>query len=200
VALKQKGKDAKPRKAATPKAGPKKKAAMSEAERIRAAIEKTTAKRGLPSNRTRRYRYKRRTAAKPERNIDFEQELQYGLREPRGLTPFEEFEAGLPDDQRPFARRLWMMSCTHGERVVATKESWTTGETDKLVVCDNCGYAGKWLGSRTATLRREWQTYCPDGFDAFEWDDLFVTDKSLWPFIYDEAEFAMVADSMRGED
>ena len=58
----------------------------------------------------------------------------------------------------------------------------------------------KWMGNRTDTKKREWMEYCPEGFDMFEWEELFVKDRSLWQFIHDEAMATMVEDSMTAEE
>lgn len=130
-----------------------------------------------------------------------QEEMQYGLRVPTGPTEFEAFEATLSDDQKPYARKLFRMACVHGFEVVMEDVSWSEASSNaKHVVCHRCGFVCRQQGSRAAMLRQEWDGYCPDGYDAFDWAELFVTDKSLWPFIHDEVEYVMLETSMTKED
>jgi hypothetical protein len=48
------------------------------------------------------------------------------------------------------------------------------------------------MAQRTRLLEAEWRSLCPDGYDMFEWEDLFGKDKSLWSFILEEVEISMV--------
>lgn len=130
-----------------------------------------------------------------------EEDLRYGLREPRGPSEFDLFVEALEDDQRPHAKVLYQMACDHEDAdVVMEDATWSEPDKTKKCLCPRCKLLFTRHPTKSATKLAEWRLYCPEGYDAFDWEDLFVTDKSLWPYIYDEAEYALVADSMTRED
>lgn len=118
--------------------------------------------------------------------------LQFELREPKPPTEFDLFVAELDDSQRPFATILWRMACQHTDEVIENDPHGTA----TWVRCKRCDSLRRWLGSTAKTRQGEWMTYCPDGFDMFDWDELYTRDKTLWPFIHDEALYAMLEDAM----
>ena len=190
MALKQKGKhNISGRKAAVPKAGPKKRRAKSEAEAIRAAVEEH-GKRGVRVSRragkVNTFKYKEAEApAKPE---PVEQWVPY-LREPHEL---ETYRRELPYDLQPFAAKLFKMECGHIDReVTAMKAPLDPSEREEWWRCPRCWYSAK-KQTYLRELQAEWASYCPDGYDMWEWMDMFTKDRSLWRFIYEEAEVELV--------
>jgi hypothetical protein len=197
-----KGKSA-TRKALVPKAGPKKKAAKSEAELIRDAVAEH-GKRGVralrKSGKVTSYNYKEAEAAKRKRVEQYitEQDRLFSLRQPHGPTPFDDFKEGLADDARVFAKLYWTMRCEHRhETPVTIDPSIVHGTTVAHMSCPECGLIRSWCGTRAATKRREWESYCPEGFDMFDWCDLYVPDRSLWQYIHDEALADMLTEAMK---
>lgn len=200
--LKQKGKTAK----TTPKAGPKKKRAKTEEEMIRSAVDEH-GKRGVrvarKSSKVNIIKYKEAETAKRKRADKFqrEQELAHGLREPQGPNAFDQFVAELDTSQRVFAKTYWQMQCEHKhEESVAESVSFVEGREPIFVRCFDCGANRRWMGTRTATKINEWMSYCPDGYDMFEWEELFVKDRSMWRFIHDEAMYEMVEAAMTTDE
>lgn len=118
-----------------------------------------------------------------QQTVDEELGMIYRMREPDGPSAFETFAAELEDEQRPFAKLYWTMQCDHAhEEKVAVDASGAP----IMVRCTDCGIVRRWQGTRGATKVQEWMSYCPDGFDMFEWQDLYVRDRSMWQFIHDE--------------
>jgi hypothetical protein len=197
MALKPKGRYATTakRKVAVPKADPKKRRAKSEEEMIRAAVDEH-GKRGVKARRksgkVNAFRYKETVHAANEANTAWHRHQL--MREPHGLTPFEEFTDTLADDARVFATTYWHMQCAHAdEEVISQTASFVEGASPEHLRCRNCGLVRRWQGSKTETKRHEWMSYCPDGYDMFEWGDLYVGDRSLWQYIHDECLAEMVA-------
>lgn len=188
------------------KAGPKKARTKVE-EAIRAAVEENTP-RGRPkasrkSSKVRSYTFKETDAAKRLRADRYLAEMQrvFGLREPRHESEFLEFYDTLKEDERMFAVKLFQMSCWHdrNERV-ASSIAWSSGEGYVYIACTRCGLVRRDDTSVKRMRLAEWNSYCPEGFDAFDWTDLLMTDKSIWRFIHDEALAEMVDASMTKED
>lgn len=128
-----------------------------------------------------------------------EEEKLYGLREPKPQTLFDIFKSELPDDQKPFARKLYQMDCQHpGEEETAVLAK-SSHETETVwLTCPTCGLTWRWFGTMSATKKAEWASYCPEGFDQFDWEELYTRDKAMWKILYDEAEYSLVEDSMKG--
>lgn len=180
MALKQKG--------GAPKAGPKKRRARTEAEAIRNAVDEHGVRQpAKKATKVREYSYKEAQRAKRKRASAFEAEQQrlFGLRVPDGPTPFEEFKETLAPDARVYAQLYWNMQCEHDHGAIVLFPS-LEGAEPTHVVCTFCGSMRQWHGTKTETKRQEWIGYCPDGYDMFEWQDLFVRDRSLWQFIHNE--------------
>ena len=199
MGLKRKGKSAKDisgRKAAVPKAGPKKRRARTEEEAIRAAVEEH-GKRGVrPARRAgkvRTYTYKEPPAKVPEPEPMW---TPY-LREPIEL---ERYRRELPTDLQPMAAKLFKMECDHPEKeVVSVIAPLDPSERRSQWRCNRCHCLGNTAG-KMRMLYEEWLTYCPEGYDMWEWADMFTKDKSLWRFIYEEAEHMLVADVLGSEE
>lgn len=137
-------------------------------------------------------------AAKPKEDV--EQERVFGLREPIS-TEYTMFLNELPIDQRPFGKVYFQMECGHaGEEWVVTLTSLVEQNEKTHLLCDRCGLLRRWWGTRTATIKQEWNGYCPDGYDAFEWADLFVKDRGLWRFVHNEVLDEMTSDAMKEDD
>lgn len=172
----------------TPKAGPKHKAAKTEEDRIRAAVEEH-GRRGQPrakrkSSRVTVYNFKEAEVER-KRAVDAktrEDTLAYSLREPGEPTAFDLFRKNLSEDAKPFAMLYFQMQCEHGRRTIAERYSMVDGNDAAFAVCDHCGAAFRLPYSKW----QEWINYCPDGFDMIEWADMYSRDKSMWQFIHDE--------------
>jgi hypothetical protein len=198
LALKVKGQKS------TPKAGPKKRRFKSEQEAEKAAIRAAIEEHGKRRPRARRksskinsFKYKEASAPAKEKVAGLD---PYALREPEGPSLFDVFAVELPDDQRVFAKTYWHMRCEHlYEGVVAGNPS-LDGLEPVWKRCADCGLVRRWYGNRTASKRQEWMTYCPDGFDMFDWEHLFTKDRGMWLYIHDECLAEMVDESMTKED
>jgi hypothetical protein len=186
MALKQKG----------IKAGPKKQAAKSEAEAIRAAVEEHSVRSRATrkSSGVKSYHYKQRPDSKPAKPaID----LRYAIRVPK-VTALDLFKAELPEDEQAYAETYWHMQCEHAHEVeIILAASFTNGNEPVWMECPDCGLRRRWDMSRAQTKVNEWTAYCPDGFDMFDWIDLYVKDRSLWRYIYDECQVEMVENSFK---
>lgn len=200
MALKRKGsaaKDISGRKAAVPKAGPKARRAKSEAEAIRAAVEEH-GKRGRPkpsrrAGKVNTFQYKEPPAKEPEP----EPMWSPYLREPHEL---EAFRRELPPEQQSLAANLFKMDCPHEVReVTASITPLDPSAREEWWKCPRCWYSAKKQG-KLSELRAEWNSYCPEGYDMWEWADMFTKDKTLWRFIYDEAEHMLVADVLGSKE
>lgn len=204
--LKKKGKqNISGRKAAVPKAGPKKRRAKSEEEMIRAAVEEH-GRRGVRARRkasnVHTYSFKEVETAKHKKAEAFltEQERVFAMRLPQGPSPFVEFVSDLSDEERIFASAYWHMQCEHrNEKPQMIDPSFVNGVTPVTMECPDCGLVRRWHGTRTETKLQEWMSYCPNGYDMFDWQDMFVRDRSMWRFIHDEVLADMVDDSMKEE-
>lgn len=184
---------------AVKKAGPKKKRAKAEEELIRQAIEENRS-RGGPKGKPRRagkvrsYRYKE--AAKPEPQPAEERWRPYERNYP---FEFGEYEQSLPEDLRPFAVKLYKAECPHSRwEVVTVQAPLDPAQREQHVRCHRCWYTAKQQG-RMRMLYEEWMSLAPEGYDHFDWGDLFTKDKTLWRYIYEEAEHALVSDVL-GEE
>ncbi len=124
---------------------------------------------------------------RPKRDLSLERE--HMMREPKPLDDFARFVADLSDDEQPFALKLWQMSCDHYESEVLAVGG--DGQP-RSVKCLRCGRVRKWMGSDMSTKLQEWNDYCPDGFDMFEWQELYIRDRRMWRFLHDEALASMV--------
>lgn len=189
----------------TPKAGPKKRRAKTEAEAIRRAVDEHGAKL-RKTRKVRSYTYKQVDEAdklKKQRGkqIVSEQERLYGLRVPDGPSEFDVFKEALPKDAKVFAEMYWHMQCAHAHQEdLALTTSIVEGAEPSHVRCLTCGMVRKWWGTKTLTKQKEWIGYCPDGYDMFDWEGLFVKDRSLWQFIHDEVLAEMAEASMTTEE
>jgi hypothetical protein len=136
--------------------------------------------------------------AKQQLAAKVEAELQerYGLREPLPPSEFDVFVASLSDDQKPFAKALWQMGCEHKDEVIENTSSILDGVKPTVVRCKHCGLMKTWQGTPASSKRFEWTSFCPDGFDMFEWEDLYQRDKTMWPLIFDEVQYAMLEATM----
>jgi hypothetical protein len=188
------------------KAGPKKARAKAEEEAKAKAIEehrvrgKKTATR--KSSKVTRYSYKESDTAKRQRVDRYLAEMQrvFGMREPRHEDEFLAFHDNLKADEIPFALKLFQMSCDHPKtEIIAQKGSWTSGEPVYFTACVRCALVRR-DAAPTFMLREEWDSHCPEGYDAFDWGDLFTKDKTLWRFIHDEVLAEQVSGSMTEED
>lgn len=194
MALKRKG-DISGRKATTPKAGPKARRAKSEAEAIRAAVEEH-GRRGVKASRRAgkvdTYHYKEPTTAEAAAKDGGESFVwKPYLREPHAL---EQYRRELPEDMRPHAAKLFKMECDHAEReVTSVLAPLDPSKREEWWRCENCWHSDK-KQSKTAELRHEWHGYCPEGYDMWEWADMFTKDKTMWRYIYEEAEYLLVAE------
>lgn len=142
---------------------------------------------------------KQRESQARQREHERELAAEYRPREPKAPTAFQAFTDGLSDEQRPFATTYWHMQCDHqGEKAIAGNPHGD-GYEPVWMRCPDCGLLRRWHGSRTATKSMEWMSYCPDGFDMFEWEELFTRDRSMWMFLHDEALASMVDESMTRE-
>lgn len=203
LALKRKGsRDIGNRKVTAPKAGPKKRRAKTEEEMIRAAV----AEHGIRKKGTRRaskvnaYSYKAAEAAKKEQKQKvIEDELRFGLRVPIGPSEFDLFKEELPDDAKVFAQMYWHMQCTHEDETVEQTSSYVEGVQPTTVRCIHCGSMRKWQGTKTTTKHAEWTSYCPYGFDMWDWDTLYVNDRYLWRYIHDEVLASMMFEELVAE-
>lgn len=175
-------------KGGVPKAGPKKRRARTEAEAIRNAVDEHGVRQpAKKTSKVREYSYKEGQRAKRKRAsaFDAEQQRLFGLREPDGPTPLEEFTETLAPDARVFAELYWHMQCEHVDEEIVLVPS-LDGAEPSHVRCKVCGSVRRWWGTKTETKRQEWSGYCPDGYDMFEWHDMYVRDRSMWQFIHDE--------------
>lgn len=184
-----------------PKAGPKKRRAKTEAELIQKAIDENAVRlKGAKrkSGKVRAYTYK--DVPKPSPDAPAEQWVPYIREQPEFLA----FEDSLSDDERPNAVKLFCQACDHppAKQVLISyiPGGIASQRTNERYRCERCGLGYMGLPSRTATLKAEWRSYCPQGFDMFEWEDLFTRDKSMWRFIIDEAEFELVKDVLEKGD
>jgi hypothetical protein len=198
MALKKKGHgNISGRKATTPKAGPKARRAKSEAEHIREAVEEYGVRGVRPSRKAgkvRSYRYKEAPPTPEETPVEGWQPY---LREPHELVAYR---SELPEDLRPHAAKLFKMECEHTVRdITAVNAPLDPSEREEWWRCRRCWYSAKKTGIN-ATLREEWNSYCPEGFDMWEWADMFTKDRTMWRFIYEEAEYALVADVLGSEE
>ena len=163
----------------------------TEQDLIREAVEehgKRGVKHGRRASKVNTFNYKKAESDKRKRAdaLQAEQERVYGLREPRPPSELDVFTASLTDDQKVFARMYFQMECDHGEFPLATLHSFVEGTTLIDALCERCGLVRKWMGNKTETARAEWMSYCPDGFDMFDWLDLYTKDRGAWRFIHDE--------------
>jgi len=146
---------------------------------------------------------KGRNALKERRALDKaerEAEREFRLREPNGPSPFELFRENLPVDAKPFALLYWHMECEHrGEKIIAGTSTLDHYEP-VWMRCPDCGLVRRWFGNRTATKKQEWMSYCPEGYDMFEWDELYQPSRPLWRFIHDEVLVSQVDEAMTKED
>lgn len=182
------------------------KSLKTEQDMIREAVEEH-GKRGRPKTNRRAgkvntFNYKEGEAAKRKQADSFvaEQERVYGLREPRPPSKIEEFTAKLADDQKVFARMYFQMECGHELLPIAKTVSYVDGIKVHSILCQHCALVRTWQGSKTATDQAEWVSYCPDGFDMFDWQDLYTKDRGVWRFIHDEVLAEMVSESMTKEE
>lgn len=128
----------------------------------------------------------------------FELEMQYGLREPK-QTLLTVFADDLPDDEKPFAQKLFQMDCNHFDSEVTVQKSENGISVPERKQCKRCGLSYRVNRTATLTKRAEWDSYCPDGFDMFDWQDLYQRDKSTWRFIFSEVLSEMEPTLMEGE-
>jgi hypothetical protein len=146
------------------------------------------------SGKVKTYQYKEAEPAKAEPP----QEWQPAMREPQP-GEFLVFLDSLSDEQKPHALNLFRMACTHVNLdAIVTIAPLDPSKRESWMQCERCGIVMKWA-AKTIMLRQEWMTYCPEGFDMHDWDDLFTKDKSLWTFISDEAEHELVSSAL-GEE
>lgn len=135
-----------------------------------------------------------RQAAKKQHQ---EQESLFRLRAPQPKTLFELFRDELPDDQKPFARKLFQMDCLHADEEKTVVFARSVEQTDIVwLTCPRCELTRRWAGTEPRTKKAEWMTYCPEGFDMFDWESLYDTDKSEWRDIWDECEYTLLAETM----
>lgn len=187
------------------KAGPKKRRAKSEEQRIREAVAEHGA-RGKPrtarkSGKVRSFTYKESDASKRAKVDRYLSELQriFGMRTPRHENEYLEFLYTLKADEHPFALQLFRMTCTHPKVEVVANGTSMVHDNKRHIACVRCGLV-RVEQSKTKMLIAEWQSYCPTGFDMFDWEDLFTKDKSMWRFLHDECLAEMVEESMTEED
>lgn len=189
MALKRKGTTK--RKVAVPKAGPKRRR-FTEEERIRQAVDENTrtSKRAVrKSGRVHSYKYKE---AEPVKERLPHPVFAPTMREPKPGA-FLSFLDSLSDEQKPNALDLFRMECSHANlNVLVVIAPLDPAEREEWMQCDRCGLVLKY-GSKTSMLNQEWMHYCPEGYDMFDWQDLFTRDKSLWSFIVEEAEAELVS-------
>lgn len=179
------------------KAGPKKRRAKTERERIEAAIEDHGA-RGVRQTRRasklRVYKYKEPAKKKaPKRKLSLDPRAE-GLND-RSHRPWETWEEAIlfsePTKVLDDLTKKQML-CEHKalkvEKPTAVIGSW---ETREYRICPTCQAFLRWWGNYTATIQAEWQSLRLDGYSMPEWGELFTKDKSLWVFIMEEAHVAL---------
>jgi hypothetical protein len=182
------------RKAPVAKAG-KRKPAKSEEEAIRDAVANHGANGVTKRKRVKSYHYKAVDKSPAAPKLD----LEHQLREPKGASEFELFLAELEDDEKPFGRHLFQMDCAHANcEKVASLGRWSDDTEEIWHVCKRCGYILRGC-TKTAQRTNEWMSYCPVGFDMFDWQELYQSDKSLWRYIFDEAQDELVSSVLAGE-
>lgn len=177
------------------KAGPKKRRAKTEAERIAAAVEDHGA-RGIRQTRKasklRVYKYKEPAKKKaPARKLSLDPRAE-GLND-RSHRPWETWEEAIlfsePTKVLDDLTKKQML-CDHkplmGEKPVAS-----LGEDSQWRTCPTCQAVLRWWGNYTATIQAEWQSLRLVGYSMPEWGELFTKDKSLWVFIMEEAHVAL---------
>lgn len=139
-------------------------------------------------------RLKGQVTPKSKRPTDLPQVLERSIiAAPGPSNAYEEFKLSLPSEQRPFARRLFQMDCEHIGTIPLVVDPTGGDITAVLLQCPRCQVT---LKNRLKMARKleEWQLYCPTGYDAWDWDELFTPDKSLWKYIYDEVQEEMVSE------
>lgn len=132
-----------------------------------------------------------------EKPVKDEREIDFMLREPREPTAFDLFSQGLEDDQRPFARQLFQMACKHEWEITENTSSIVNGVEPVHVFCPRCSLMVRWQGTYAKTRQSEWRLSCPDGFDMFDWEELFTRKKEMWPLIFDEVLCYLHDDTMK---
>lgn len=140
---------------------------------------------------------KGKTRPRRDRKREREQTMAYGLREPKQASEFDLFKASLADDEKPFAMKLWQMSCDHSGDFAAMVVRAENGE-HVYRQCERCQLMFSWLGSKTASKAHEFTSYCPNGYDMLDWLDLYTRDRSLWRFLFMEVQAEMVEESIGG--
>lgn len=192
MALKQKGqRNISGRKASVPKAGPKKRRAKNEAERIREAVEEH-GKRGIkPARRAGKVNSFQYKESEAPAKVEEPDTWKPYLRMPHEFVAFKD---ALPEDLQPMAAKLFTMQCDHMEReITAVIAPLDPSKREEWWRCERCWYSAK-KQSKTTNLMAEWNSYCPEGMDMFDWEDMFTRDKGMWRFIYEEAEYDLVAE------
>lgn len=187
----------------TPKAGPKKRRAKTEDEAIRNAVAEHGTRGLRRTRKVRSYKYKETDADKRKRGkqVITDQEREFRLREPDGPSEFKLFKDALDESAKPFAEMYWHMKCPHKREVeVAVIPSMVLGKEASHVQCLDCDIIRRWHGTKTLTKQKEWIGYCPDGYDMFDWEALFLRDRSMWQLIHDEVLAEMAEASMATEE
>lgn len=102
---------------------------------------------------------------------------------PEPDSRFRAFVMELEDDEIPFVMDYWHMRCHH-KRLRSLEGS--------KVECVLCGLVMEDNPDLLQMMKDEWTSYCPDGVDMFEWDDLFTKKRSTWQYIHGEVMAALV--------
>lgn len=176
------------------KAGPKKRRAKTEAEKIAAAVTEHGAisvRTGRKNGKVHSYSYKKPEKKKtPKRKLSLDQ-TAIGLndRNKREWAPWEEAILFVEPAKVLDELAKKQMLCEHKalkevrETAVLGEASWRT--------CPACQVVLRWWGNYTATIQAEWMSYRVDGYSMPDWGELFTKDKSLWVFIIEEAHVAL---------
>lgn len=177
------------------KAGPKKRNAKTEAERIAAAVDEHGA-RGVKQTRratkVRKFQYKAPAKKQaPKRKLSLDARAA-GLND-RTRREWETWEEAIlfsePSKVLNDLTKM-QMRCEH-KALSAEQPTAVLGEDKVYRRCPSCQVILRWWGSYTATIQAEWQSLRIEGFSMSAWGELFTKDKSLWVFIMEEAHTAI---------
>lgn len=176
------------------KAGPKKRRAKTERDRISEAVEEHGA-RGVKQTRratkVRSYTYKETAKKKaPKRKLSLDLRAQ-GLND-RSSRKWESWEEAIlfsePTKVLDDLTKKQML-CDH-KPLMNEKAVASLGEDAQWRTCPTCQAVLRWWGNYTATIQAEWQSLRLVGYSPSEWGELFTKDKSLWVFLMEEAHVA----------